>query len=91
MAVQGQLELDGEKQVTHSYLVRASSRVKPADRQSKDLEDSWSLVNGSWGQQALECRSRRMGPESEKRNETEQGILGTFIPQKGQTQGHPLR
>lgn len=91
MAVQGQLELNGEKQVTHGYLVRASSRVKPADRQSKDLEDSWNLVNDSWGQQALEWRSRQMGPESEKENEAEQGILGTFIPKKGQKQGRPLR
>lgn len=32
-----------------------------------------------------------MGPESEKENETEQGILGTFIPKEEQKQGRLLR
>lgn len=50
MAVQGQLELDGEKQVTHSYLVRASRQTKQRSRGQLELGE-WQLGSAGLGVQ----------------------------------------
>lgn len=49
-AVQGQLELDGEKQVTHSYLVRASRQTKQRSRGQLELGE-WQLGSAGLGVQ----------------------------------------